>query len=111
MPRAAVRNSLVTAVVGKGTSTRRPNSSASSISFCMVLTVCQAGSGSLVSMGERYITIGEATALLVITSIAAWRGMPLFSASRTLSENASMCTARPRFMATFITMPVPFSPR
>src|SRR5579864_4562374 len=34
IPRAAVRNSLATAVVGSGTSRCLPNSSANSISFC-----------------------------------------------------------------------------
>src|SRR5579862_2610085 len=45
MPRAAVRNSLVTAVVGSGTSSCRPNSIASNISFCIMLQSNQASSG------------------------------------------------------------------
>src|SRR6476660_3669867 len=38
MPRAAVMNSLLTAVVGSGTSSWRPRSMASTISFCIMLT-------------------------------------------------------------------------
>src|SRR6516162_6739020 len=45
MPRAAVRNSLLTAVVGKGTSSWRPSSMASTMSFCIMLTSNQASSG------------------------------------------------------------------
>src|SRR5256886_4489840 len=37
IPRAAVKNSFVTAVVGMGTSNCRPSSSASSMSFCIML--------------------------------------------------------------------------
>src|SRR5207248_1695810 len=47
MPRAAVSISLAAAVVGSGTSTWRPSSSASSISFCIILTLNQASSGML----------------------------------------------------------------
>src|ERR1700730_17014332 len=39
MPRAEVRNSLVIAVVGSGTSTERPRSKASSMSFCIMFTL------------------------------------------------------------------------
>src|SRR5258708_523221 len=45
MPRAAVRNSLLIAVVGRGTSSCRPNSIASSISFCIMFTSNQASAG------------------------------------------------------------------
>src|SRR5262250_420254 len=42
IPRAAVRNSLLTAVVGNGTLSWRPSSIASSMSFCIMLTSNQA---------------------------------------------------------------------
>src|SRR5581483_3839672 len=45
MPRAAVRNSFTTEVVGSGTSTWRPTSSASCMSFCIILTLNHASSG------------------------------------------------------------------
>src|SRR5579864_3424705 len=45
MSRAAVRNSLLTAVVGSGTSSCRPNSIASTMSFCIMLTSNQDSSG------------------------------------------------------------------
>src|SRR6202049_2495379 len=54
MPRAAVRNSLLTAVVGRGTSRCRPNSIASSISFCIMFTSNQASSGCCRTNGPRY---------------------------------------------------------
>src|SRR4029077_10273014 len=54
MPRAAVSISLVAAVVGKGTSTWRPNSNANSISFCIILTSNQASSGIFSTNGPRY---------------------------------------------------------
>src|SRR5579859_490282 len=54
MPRAAVRNSLLTAVVGKGTSSCRPNSSANSMSFCIMFTSNQASSGCFKTNGPRY---------------------------------------------------------
>src|ERR1700722_5331203 len=38
IPRAAVRNSLLTAVVGNGTLSCRPSSMASNISFCIMFT-------------------------------------------------------------------------
>src|ERR1700722_3158239 len=44
-PRAAVKNSLLTAVVGKVTSSWRPNSIARSMSFCIMFTSNQASSG------------------------------------------------------------------
>src|ERR1700756_55086 len=64
MPRAAVRISLLTAVVGSGTSSCRPRSIASTISFCIMLTSNQASSGCCRTKGPRYLTIGDATALL-----------------------------------------------
>src|ERR1022692_424010 len=63
MPRAAVRNSLLTAVVGKGTSSCRPNSSASSMSFCIMFTSNQASSGCCRTNGPRYWIDRKSTAL------------------------------------------------
>src|ERR1022692_1227994 len=63
MPRAAVRNSLLTAVVGTGTFSLRPNSIASSMSFCIMLTSNQASSGCCKTNGPRYTIIGDAIAL------------------------------------------------
>src|SRR5215831_17229954 len=110
MPRAAVRNSLVTAVVGIGTSSCRPNSSANSMSFCIMLTLNQASSGCFKTNGPRYCTIGDAITLCVSTSTATSRLIPLFSARSTPSQNASICTARLRFTPIFITRACPFSP-
>src|ERR1700722_15532894 len=59
MPRAAVRISLLTAVVGKGTSSCRPRSMARTISFCIMLTSNQASSGCCRTKGPRYFTMGE----------------------------------------------------
>ena len=46
-------------------SSRRPISSASCVSFCIMLTSNQASSGILSTIGPRYCTIGEAMALWV----------------------------------------------
>src|SRR5579859_4299390 len=54
MPRAAVKNSLLTAVVGRGTSSWRPSSMASTISFCIMFTSNQASSGCCRMKGPRY---------------------------------------------------------
>src|SRR5712691_9433357 len=54
MPRAAVRISLLTAVVGKGTSSCRPRSIARTISFCIMFTSNQASSGCCRTKGPRY---------------------------------------------------------
>src|ERR1700730_10360154 len=54
MPRAAVRISLLTAVVGSGTSSCRPRSMASTISFCIMFTSNQASSGCCNTNGPRY---------------------------------------------------------
>src|SRR5690348_9918350 len=110
IPRAAVKNSFVTAVVGIGTSSCRPSSSASSMSFCIMLTLNQASSGMFSTNGPRYCTIGEPITLWVSTSTAVSREMPLFSASSTPSEKASICTARLRFVAIFMTSASPLSP-
>ena len=101
-PRAAVRNSFETAVVGSGTSSARPISRASSMSFCIMFTSNHASAGMVRTNGPRYLIIGDATALLVSTSTATSRAMPLFSASNTPSQNAIICTARLRFVAIFI---------
>src|SRR5579862_1683205 len=110
MPRAAVRNSLLTAVVGRGTSSCRPRSIASTMSFCIMFTSNHASSGCCRTNGPRYWIIGEATALWVSTSTATSRLMPLFSASSTPSEKASICTARLRLVAIFIERAKPLSP-
>ena len=60
--------------------------------------------------GPRYFTIGEATTDFSSASTARSRAMPAFSASRTASLKASICTARPRFVATFIVFASPSSP-
>src|SRR5258707_4022521 len=54
MARAAVRNSLLTAVVGTGTLSLRPNSIASSMSFCIMFTSNHASSGCCKTNGPRY---------------------------------------------------------
>src|SRR5215470_15561130 len=110
IPRAAVKNSFVTAVVGIGTSSCLPNSSASSMSFCIMFTLNQASSGIFNTNGPRYCTIGDAITLCVSTSTAVSRLIPLFSASNTPSQNASICTARLRFVAIFIESAFPLSP-
>src|ERR1700687_2394544 len=110
IPRAAVRNSLVTAVVGIGTSSCRPSSNARFMSFCIMLTLNHASSGIFNINGPRYCTIGDAITLCVSTSTAISRAIPLFSASSTPSQNASICTARLRFVPIFITSAKPLSP-
>src|SRR4029453_17629215 len=67
MPRAAVSISLPMAVVGSGTSSCRPISRASCMSFCIMLTSNHASSGMLRTKGPRYCTIGEAMTLWVST--------------------------------------------
>src|SRR5712691_633562 len=110
IPRAAVRNSFVIAVVGNGTSSSRPSSRARFMSFCIMFTSNHASSGCSRTNGPRYATIGDATTLASSTSTAVSRGMPLFSASSTPSLNASICTARLRFVAIFIVTAAPFGP-
>src|SRR3990172_9497108 len=110
MPRAAVRNSLVAAVVGSGTSNCRPISNARFISFCIMSTSNQASSGIFNTNGPRYFTMGEAITLLSRTSTATSRLMPLFSASSTPSLKASICTARLKLVAIFIETANPFLP-
>src|ERR1700730_4695913 len=110
MPRAAVRNSLLIAVVGKGTFSCRPNSIARTMSFCIMFTSNQASSGCLSTNGPRYWIMGDATALCVRTSTATSRAIPLFSASSTPSEKASICTARLKLVAIFIDKATPLSP-
>src|SRR5437899_482097 len=110
IPRAAVKNSLVTAVVGMGTSSCRPSSSARFMSFCIMLTLNHAFSCFFKINGPRYCTIGDAITLCVRTSTAVSRAMPLFSANSTPSQNASICTARLKFTPIFITSASPLSP-
>ena len=54
--------------------------------------------------------MGEAITDPSIASTASSRAMPLFSASRTPSLNASIWTAKERLIAIFIVTAVPFSP-
>src|ERR1700674_2932937 len=54
IPRAAVKNSFTTAVVGKGTSSSLPISNARSMSFCIMFTLNQASSGIFSTKGPRY---------------------------------------------------------
>src|SRR6266576_3960420 len=110
IPRAAVKNSFVTAVVGMGTSNCRPSSRASSMSFCIMLTLNHASSGIFSTNGPRYSTIGDAITLCVSTSTAVSLLIPLFSASSTPSQNASICTAKLKFTPIFMTSACPFSP-
>src|SRR3989304_5452907 len=110
LPRAVVNISLVTAVVGRGTSSCLPNSRASSKSFCIMLTSNQASSGISRTNGPRYFTIGDAITLLSSTSTAVARAMPLFSASSTPSLKASICTARLKLVAIFMETANPFLP-
>ena len=67
---------MVAAVVGSGTSSSRPSSSASSMSFCIMLQSNQASSGISSTNGPRYFTIGEAITLFVSTSTASSRDDP-----------------------------------
>src|SRR5262249_7524827 len=60
--------------------------------------------------GPRYLTIGEAITLPSSTSTATSREIPPFSARRTPSLNATICTARLRFVAIFISTAWPLSP-
>ena len=110
MPRAAVSIWLVIAVVGSGTSSWRPISKASSISFCIMLTSNHASSGIFKTNGPRYLTMGDAITLFSRTSTAVSRGMPLFSASSTPSLKASICTARLKLVAIFIETAKPLPP-
>jgi hypothetical protein len=70
MPRAAVSSSFDTAVVGIGTSSSRPASRASSMSFCIMSQSNQASSGWSSTNGPRYLIIGEAMTELSIASTA-----------------------------------------
>jgi len=80
------------------------------MSFCIMFTLNHASSGNFRTNGPRYLIIGEAIALFTSTSTATSREMPLFSAKSTPSENASICTARLRLVAIFITSASPLSP-
>src|SRR3989442_9252956 len=110
IPRAAVNISFVTAVVGNGTSNCRPISSANTMSFLIMFTLNHTSSGMPRTNGPRYCIIGDPITLCVSTSTAVSRAIPLFSASRTPSENASIWTARLRLMAIFMDSARPFPP-
>src|SRR5580698_3239156 len=110
IPRAAVKNSFAVAVVGNGTSNARPMSSASIMSFCIMFTSNSGSSGMPSTKGPRYLIIGEAIALLVSTSTATSRLIPLFSASNTPSQKANICTAKFRLVAIFMESARPLSP-
>src|SRR5262249_32924182 len=75
IPRAAVRNSLLNAVMGTGTFSFLASSMASSMSFCIMLTSNHASSGCSSTNGPRYWIMGEAMALCTMTSTATSRGM------------------------------------
>ena len=109
-PWAAVSMVCAKAVVGKGTSTWWPSSRANPRSFCIMETLNQASAGIPSTNGPRYLTMGEATTLLSSASTARSRAIPAFSASSTASENASICTARPRLVATFMVAARPRGP-
>src|SRR5439155_1009490 len=108
--RAADSHSLVTAVVGSGTDVCRPSSSARLRSFCIIVTSNHASSGIRSTNGPRYFNIGDAITLLSSTATAVSRGIPPFSASATPSLKASICTARLRFVAIFMSTAWPFPP-
>src|SRR5579864_4312763 len=108
--RAAVKNSFEIAVVGSGTFSFRPMSSASSMSFCIMFTLNQASSGCLSTNGPRYWIIGDATALCTSTSTAVSRAIPLFSARITPSQKPIIWIARFKFVAIFIESARPLSP-
>src|SRR6516162_9033422 len=110
MALADVRTSFEIEVVGSGTFTCRPSSSASCTSFCIMFTLNHASSGGLRTNGPRYWSIGDATTLCRRTSSAVSRGIPLFSASNTPSVSARICVGRLRLMAIFMTSARPFSP-
>src|SRR5258708_3144995 len=59
MALAAVKNSLLTAVVGTGTLSLRPNSIASRMSFCIMFTSNHASSRCCKTNGPRYCIIGD----------------------------------------------------
>src|SRR5688572_26145648 len=64
-PRAAVSISLATAVVGIATPSRRPRSSASVVSFCIIFMSNHASSGMSSTKGPRYWMSGDASTLFV----------------------------------------------
>src|ERR1051326_1609852 len=63
-----------------------------------------------ITNGPRYFTSGDAITDFMSASTAAARGIPDFSASTTASQNARICTATPRFVATFIAFAIPSGP-
>src|SRR5438445_560378 len=98
------------AVAGSGTDVCRPSSSARLRSFCIIVTSNHASSGIRSTNGPRYFNIGDAITLLSSTATAVSRGIPPFSASATPSLKASICTARLRFVAIFMSTAWPFPP-
>src|SRR6266511_1544424 len=110
MARAEVSSSFTTAVVGSGTSNSRPDSRASSMSFCIMLTSNHASSGISSTNGPRYRTIGDAITLFSRTSTAFSRAIPPLSARSTPSLNAVIWTARLRFEAVFMRTACPVPP-
>src|SRR5215471_14817913 len=90
------------ATLGSGTPSALPISRARPRSFLHISTLNNASAGMPRTNGPRYLTIGEAMTDLSRTSTARSRAIPAFSASATASLNASICTARLRFVATFI---------
>src|SRR5215510_12636454 len=98
------------ATLGRGTPSALPISRARPRSFLHMSTLNSASAGMPSTNGPRYLTIGEAMTDLSKTSTARSRAIPAFSASATASLNASICTARLRFVATFIVTASPSSP-
>src|SRR5215470_732857 len=98
------------ATLGSGTPRALPISRARPRSFLHMSTLNSASGGMPRTNGPRYLTIGEAMTDLSRTSTARSRAIPAFSASATASLNASICTARLRFVATFIVTASPSSP-
>ena len=80
------------------------------MSFCDISASNHASSGISRTKGPRYFSIGDAITLLSNTLTAVSRSMPLFSANKTPSLNASICTARLRLVAIFIVTAKPFLP-
>ena len=89
MARAAPSSSWASAVVGSGTPTVRPISSASPRSFCIIAQSKRGSAGEVSTKPPRYWSMGDASTLLRSASTARARGMPAFSARSTDSEKAA----------------------
>src|SRR5439155_14654598 len=109
-PRAALRSSWLSAVLGRGAPTARASSRASLRSFCIIPTSNHASSGMSRTNGPRYFSIGEATTLRSNASTARSRAIPAFSARATASAKATLWTASPRLVAIFIVTASPRGP-